>query len=195
ATNRPPGRRARATFSTTRPASFIQCNAALLKTASNSPANVMSEALSSTTLIPRRRAATQNSRLESSPTTRQPTSAIFFVSTPSPQPRSRMLSPGCGASSSNTGAPRSVTKRPFLAYASAFQVCADISGIPCSLIVHSASGNGMNLEEGDRSGTRGPKRWSHDRRYRQGDPVAEPQYSRLHQRKRLEEDGACRRIV
>src|SRR5262249_39742641 len=122
---------ARATLSTTRPASFIQCNAALLKTASNSPANVMSEALSSTTLIPRRRPATQNSRLESSPTTRQPTSAIFFVSTPSPQPTSRMLSPGCGARSSNTGAPRSVTKRAFLAYPSAFQVCDDISGTSC----------------------------------------------------------------
>src|SRR5215510_316827 len=39
-----------------------------------------------------------------------------------------MLSPGCGARSSNTGAPRSVTKRAFLAYPSAFQVCADISG-------------------------------------------------------------------
>src|SRR5262249_25726977 len=31
----------------------------------------------------------------------------------------------------------------------------------------------------------------HDRRYRRGDRVAEPQHSRLYQRKCLEEDGAC----
>src|SRR5215831_11877918 len=39
-------------------------------------------------------------------------------------------------------------------------------------------------EEGDRARTPASKRRSHHRGYRQGDPVAEPQYPRLHQRNR-----------
>ena len=54
--------------------------------------------------------------------------AVRRLLAPSPQPISRTLSPGWGARSSNTGAPRSVTKRALLAYPSAFHVCADISG-------------------------------------------------------------------
>ena len=53
--------------------------------------------------------------LESTATTSQPRSASFFVSTPSPQPRSRILSPGLGASKSTTGDPKSDTNLAFRA--------------------------------------------------------------------------------
>jgi len=49
-------------------------------------------------------------------------------------------------------------------------------------------------EEGDRSQTTSPQRRCDDRRYRRSHRLAESQHPRLHQRKRFEEDGTCRRV-
>jgi hypothetical protein len=49
------------------------------------------------------------------PITRAPASAIARVSTPSPQPTSRISSPGCGASKASAAAPSAGTKAAFCA--------------------------------------------------------------------------------
>jgi hypothetical protein len=49
------------------------------------------------------------------PTTRAPAAAIRSVNAPSPQPTSRISSPGCGASICSTASPSAGTKAAFLA--------------------------------------------------------------------------------
>jgi hypothetical protein len=62
------------------------------------------------------------------PMTYAPAATSFFVSTPSPQPRSKIHSPDAGASSSNTGSPSAETNPAFRPYSSAFH-CCEISAI------------------------------------------------------------------
>ena len=49
------------------------------------------------------------------PNTVAPRATIFFVSVPSPQPTSRMRSPGCGSSKSSAAPPSSATNAPTVA--------------------------------------------------------------------------------
>src|SRR5690349_4729870 len=109
ATNRPPGFNERYTPASITSALLIQCSAALLNTASNSSLYGRSSPQITNAFNPSFLAASTWGTLESTATTSQPRSASFFVSTPSPQPRSRILSPGFGASSSTTGIPKSDT--------------------------------------------------------------------------------------
>ena len=113
-TNRPPGLSTRATPAITPAASGIQCRAALENTASHcKPARSSAWPSMTRASRPRAQAARTMSGEASTPMTLAPLAAIFAVSAPSPQPRSRIVSPGCGASRSSKGAPSSATKPAF----------------------------------------------------------------------------------
>src|SRR5258707_8276310 len=58
----------------------------------------------------------------STPVTMAPVAASCSVRAPSPQPRSRISSPGWGLRRATTSEARVATKRPLAAYASVFQV-------------------------------------------------------------------------
>jgi hypothetical protein len=60
----------------------------------------------------------------------------FNASVPSPQPRSRIFSPGCGASNSTTGKPSAETKPASCAYLLGFQTCP-VSGL--SIVLKASS--------------------------------------------------------
>ena len=77
-------------------AGCIQCNAAFENTASNSRSKARSCPGMTRASRPFARAAATMSGAASTATTSAPAAAIFSVSAPSPQPRSRMRSPGCG---------------------------------------------------------------------------------------------------
>src|SRR5260370_28204368 len=109
AKNRPPGFKERYTPAIITSARLIQCNTALLNTASNSSLYGRSSPLIADAFKPSFLAASICGTLESTATTSQPRSASFFVSTPSPQPISSILSPCLGASKSTTGDPKSDT--------------------------------------------------------------------------------------
>ena len=119
ATNRPPGFNAlqiAARLAACSPAG-IQCSAAFENTASNRPANAISRTGRWCTSNPRARAAATISAEASTPVIRAPVPASRSVNAPSPQPTSRISSPGLGASRSTTGVARSATKRPLKPYA------------------------------------------------------------------------------
>src|SRR5712691_9605806 len=124
ATKRPPGLSARHTPAITTSARFIQWSAALLNTASNSLSKARCSPSTTCASTPSAFAASTCGALASTPTTAHPSAASFALSAPSPQPRSRMRSPGCGASSSTTGAPSSDTKRAWLAQLDAADLAA-----------------------------------------------------------------------
>ena len=82
------------------------------KSCVESAKNCMSSAASWTASMPFARAAAIISGELSTPSTIAPRSMIFLVSVPSPQPTSRMRSPGCGSSKSRAAPPSSATKAP-----------------------------------------------------------------------------------
>lgn len=123
ATKRPPGARARCTPAITACWSRTQCSAALLKTASNAPANCKSVIERSTTASPRARAAVTIEESTSRPVTTAPVAASDAVSAPSPQPRSSTRSPGFASSHVTISPARSATNRPFAAYCCASHCC------------------------------------------------------------------------
>ena len=113
ATKRPPGLSARATQAmTSGGASFIQCSAALEKTASAWPSMAKSRpsACSKASVGCSARARSTIAASPSIPITSAPRAAMAAVSVPVPQPRSTMRSPGSGASRSTMSVAKAETK-------------------------------------------------------------------------------------
>ena len=122
AAKRPPGFSKFQTRRTTAYWSGIQCSASLLSTASNFSSIFSVCASASLASTPAVRAASTISGLESVPTTVQPAAASSFASTPVPQPRSSILSPAFGSSSSITARPISGTKSALFLYSCGFHI-------------------------------------------------------------------------